>query len=216
MAVPALTLDHIVIGCATLEQGAAYIRDLLGVDMPPGGRHELMGTHNHLMRLGGETYLELVAIDPAGIKPAYPRWYALDDPAQQVRLRERPRPIVWVAGTPDIDAALAASLADLGRPVEMTRGDLKWRISLRDDGVLPESGALPVLIEWPAGPHPSARMHDLGVRLAELRLTHPAPERIGALLEALGTAHLVTLEDSRAATIEIELRLQNGAIVTLT
>ena len=214
MAVPALILDHIVIGCETLEQGVAYIRDLLGVHVPPGGRHERMGTHNHLMRLGGETYLELIAIDPAGITPAYPRWYALDDPVQQARLRARPRPVAWVAGTPDIDATLSASRPDLGRPVEMTRGDLKWRISLSDDGLLPESGALPVLIEWPAGSHPSARMHDLGVRLTKLRLTHPAPARIGAQLEALGAAHLVTLESSSAATIEIELRLQNGAIVT--
>jgi hypothetical protein len=206
-----------VIGCETLEQGAAYIRDQLGVDMPPGGRHERMGTHNHLMRLGGDVYLELIAIDSAGAKPAYPRWYALDDPAQQIRLRERPRPIAWVAGTPDIDATLAASQVDLGRPMDMTRGDLKWQISLRDDGVLPESGVLPVLIEWPAGPHPSARMHDLGVRLTKLRLAHPAPARIGAQLDALGAAHLVTLENSSAAaTIEIEVRLQNGAIVTLT
>src|SRR6478735_6017009 len=129
-----LTLDHIAIGCATLEQGAAYIRDLLGVDGLSGGRHERMGTHNLLMRLGGDTYFEVIAIDPVGTKPPYPRWFALDDPAQQARLRERPRPIAWVASTMDIAATLAVCPSDLGRPVEMTRGDLRWKISLRDDG----------------------------------------------------------------------------------
>jgi hypothetical protein len=41
---PPLTLDHVA--------------DLLGVEVPSGGRHERMGTHNLLMRLGGDTYLE--------------------------------------------------------------------------------------------------------------------------------------------------------------
>jgi len=216
MAGPPLTLDHVAIGCATLEQGAAYVRDQLGVDVPAGGRHELMGTHNLLMRLGGDTYLELITIDPAGTKPPYPRWFALDDPAQQARLRERPRPVAWVAGSTDIATTLAVCPSDLGRPVEMTRGDLRWRISLREDGMPPEGGALPVLIAWPEGPHPSARMRDLGVRLTKLTVTHPEPARIATALAAAGAQHLVTLESrAAAASIALELRSPSGAIVTL-
>jgi hypothetical protein len=216
MAGPPLTLDHVAIGCATLEQGAAYVRDRLGVDVPSGGRHELMGTHNLLMRLGGETYLELIAIDPAGTKPPYPRWFALDDPAQQARLRERPRPVAWIARATDVAATLAACPSDLGRPVEMTRGDLRWRTSLRGDGMLPEGGALPVLIAWPQGPHPSVRMRDLGVRLTKLTVTHPEPARIATALAALGAQQLVMLESrAAAASIALELRSPGGAIVTL-
>jgi hypothetical protein len=216
MAGPPLTLDHVAIGCVTLEQGAAYIRDLLGVAVPSGGRHELMGTHNLLMRLDSDTYFELIAIDPAAAKPPYPRWFALDDPAQQALLRERPRPVAWVARAADIAASLAACPSDLGRPVEMTRGDLRWRISLREDGVLPEGGALPVLIAWPEGPHPSARMRDLGVRLTKLTVTHPEPARVATALAALGAQHLVTLESRAVAvSIALELRSPGGAIVTL-
>lgn len=216
MAAPKLVLDHIVIGCATLEQGVAYLRHRLGVEVPPGGRHERMGTHNRLMQLGGRAYLELIAIDPHGVPPGRPRWFGLDEPAQQARLAERPHLIAWVAGTADIAASLAASPVDLGRAVEMTRGDLTWRISLHDDGTLPESGALPVLIEWPAGPHPSARQADLGVRLAALCVAHPAPERIAPALAALGASHLATLTRSEEMPMNtVELRTHDGATVTL-
>ena len=44
-------LDHIVIGAATLADGVRFIRETLGVEIPPGGRHPLMSTHNHLMQL---------------------------------------------------------------------------------------------------------------------------------------------------------------------
>jgi hypothetical protein len=212
-----LTLDHIAIGCDTLEQGAAYVRDRLGIDMPAGGRHERMGTHNLLMRIGARVYLELIAIDPAAPSSGRPRWFALDDPAQRARLAERPRPIAWIAGTPDIAAALAECPADLGTPVEMTRGALRWRISLRADGVLPEGGALPVLIEWPLGLHPGARMADLGARLVRVCIAHPKPERIEAQLIALGAAHLVALSRSaQPPSIALELRSPGGASVTLS
>jgi glyoxalase-like protein len=216
MAVPALVLDHVVIGCATLEQGAAYLRGILGVDVPAGGRHARMGTHNLLMCVGDTAYLELIAIDPEAPPPGRPRWFALDDSAQQARLAERPRPIAWVAGTRDIGAALAAS-PELGRAVEMTRGDLVWRVSARDDGALPQAGALPVLIEWPPGPHPSAQMADLGVRLERIIVAAADEEVLAAQLKALGAAHLVTLAHGRSATAAIELEMcsRSGARVTL-
>jgi hypothetical protein len=189
---------------------------MLDVTVPAGGRHDRMGTHNLLMRIGSRVYLELIAIDPAASAPGRPRWFALDDPAQQARLRERPRPIAWVASTPDMDAALAASPADLGRPADMTRGELRWRISVRDDGALPEAGTLPVLIEWPAGMHPASGMADAGVRLQHLRLAHPVSERLAAELSALGAAHLVSLVSAAdAPLIELELCTRRGATVTL-
>jgi hypothetical protein len=113
-------LDHVAIGCASLEQGAAYIRDLLGVEVPPGGKHERMGTHNRLMRLGDDLYFELIAIDPTAPSPGRPRWFALDEPWQRARIAERPRPIAWVARSADIAAELAAN-PELGEAVEMTR-----------------------------------------------------------------------------------------------
>ena len=76
----ACEFDHLIIGAHTLEQGAAYIEELLGVKPQAGGRHAAMGTHNMLLRLGARAYLEIIAIDPAGETPQRPRWFGLDDP----------------------------------------------------------------------------------------------------------------------------------------
>ncbi len=49
---------------------------------------------------------------------------------------------------------------------------------------------LPFVIDWDAAPHPSASLPP-GVLLDELRLEHPEPERIMAVLAALGGAGAV-------------------------
>lgn len=43
-------IDHLVIGAADLTQGIDYVNECLGVDIPYGGAHEKMGTHNHLLQ----------------------------------------------------------------------------------------------------------------------------------------------------------------------
>ena len=56
---PSIQLDHIVIGASSLEQGLVWAKSTLGVDVPIGGRHEKMGTHNRVMNLGGDRYLAI-------------------------------------------------------------------------------------------------------------------------------------------------------------
>jgi len=47
----------------------------LGVTIPFGGVHPLMGTHNHLLRLGAALFLEIIAPDPAAGPLPRPRWF---------------------------------------------------------------------------------------------------------------------------------------------
>lgn len=209
-----LVLDHVVIGCATLEQGVAWALEALGVEVPPGGQHPRIGTHNRLMRISASAYLELIAIDPSLPQPARPRWFALDDPRQQARLRERPCVLTWVCGTSDIAAGLSAA-PELGSAVEMTRGDLVWKISLRDDGALAEGGTLPQLIEWSDG-SPAARIPDLGVRLKLLTLVHPQPDTLRRKLDGMGVSHLASVEAaSGEAEIALTLVTPRGSVITI-
>jgi hypothetical protein len=53
---PATHLDHLVVVAPTLDAGAAWARSALGADLRPGGRHDRMGTHNLLLRLGRAAY----------------------------------------------------------------------------------------------------------------------------------------------------------------
>ncbi len=73
-----LKLDHITVVARTLEEGAAHIKRQLGIDMPKGGAHPAMGTHNRLLSLGETAFLELIAIDPDATPPSHPRWFNLD------------------------------------------------------------------------------------------------------------------------------------------
>ena len=192
-----LRLDHIAIGARTLSDGVNHLKACIDVELPFGGTHPHAGTHNCLTKMEDDSYLEIIAIDPEAPPPEQPRWFDLDQTDQRHLLSRGPKPIAWIARTNDIDRVLANARGvgiDLGRPVTMTRGDLRWRITIRDDGHLPEGGTLPAIIQWPNGLHPAERMVDLGVRLHALRLRHPEPETLRAKLKAIGTAHLATIE----------------------
>ena len=52
VSVPTAMLDHLVVAADTLDQGAAYVRDRLGVSPAGGGTHVAMGTHNRVLKLG--------------------------------------------------------------------------------------------------------------------------------------------------------------------
>lgn len=140
-----------------------------------------MGTHNRLLGLGGNFYLELIAIDPAAAPPGRSRWFELDSlPAQ-----DRPHLIHWVARSDDI-ARDAACSEDPGQILPMERGDYRWRISVPADGHLPGAGLVPTLIQWDVAQHPASRLPDAGCRLMKLEGFHPQPARIRAALDSLG------------------------------
>lgn len=209
-------LDHVTIGARSLDEGAAYIRETLGVDMPAGGKHPDMGTHNRLMRVGDGVFLELLAIDPEAPRPPRRRWFAMDDAAQATRLAERPRPVGWVVGTRDLDSVLAASPLDLGRVLAMSRGTRTWRLTVPDDGWMPFGGLVPGVIQWSDGPHPSTGMSFLGPTLERVVLGHPEPDRLREALQSLGVAHMASIEQNDAGpSMAFVFKLPDGSLRTL-
>ena len=137
-----------------------------------------MGTHNALLRLGVRTYLEVIAIDPNGIAPARPRWFALDEPEMQAQLAAGPRLITWAVRSESL-ANACARVPDLGEILPMSRGDFHWKIAVPDTGSLAWGGVLPTAIQWmPADDgavhHPCDVLEDSGCELVRLQLSHPA------------------------------------------
>lgn len=189
-------IDHIVIGCARLEQGVAWCEARFGVTPGPGGRHALMSTHNRLLAIGAphapRAYLELIAIDPEAPPPGRPRWFGLDEPAVRAAMAQEPQLLHWVAGVGDVDAAVAEWQRlglDPGPVLEAERdtpkGMLRWRLTVRDDGARLLGGALPTLIQW--GPvHPADAMPASGVTLDSLTLGGGDSPALGQALHAVG------------------------------
>jgi hypothetical protein len=184
-------LDHLVVAAATLEQGEDYLEERLGVRPRRGGRHIAMGTHNSLLKLGGKTYIEVIAIDPDAAAPPRPRWFALDTSELQFALQEAPRLIHWVVRTDDIDAARRASPVDPGEVHAITRGAFAWRITIPADGHLPAGGVLPTLIQWADANHPADALPDGYVRLLTLAGAHPEPGAIRSALDSLALADAI-------------------------
>ncbi|MHA1164970.1 MAG: VOC family protein [Alphaproteobacteria bacterium] len=195
---PHCELDHIVIAARSLEDGAAHLEEMLGLRVPAGGNHPLMGTHNCLMQIGGGAFLEIIAIDPDAPRPDRPRWYSLDDAQVQARIAERPALLTWVVRTDDIAGAAAASLISPGPIEEGRRGDRVWSITIPRDGAMPEGGLFPTLIEWHDFNGPASNMTDLDCRLEALKIYHPDPERLTAALGAIGAGGLVQVEQADA------------------
>ena len=71
----------------------------------------------------------------------------------------------------------------------MTRGALRWRLTVPADGVPPGGGLLPALIQWDidfATQHPSRVLQPRGVTLTQLMLDALPPEHM--LLEGIEVA----------------------------
>ena len=188
-------IDHIVVAAQTLQQGVDYIRATLGVDIPKGGLHQTMGTHNHLMQLGQDAYLEVIAINPDAEKPVRPRWFGLDDHLMRTSLSQQPRLITWVMNTPDIHQLAQHAALSIGTPTKLSRNNLSWQIGLTEDGRLIGSGLLPYAIQWHSTPHPSGSMADLGCRLESLDIYHNRSDWLSHILASLDASHLVKLHE---------------------
>jgi hypothetical protein len=183
--------DHLVVSAATLDEGVAWVESQLGVSLSPrrGGEHQGKGTHNVLLSLGPELYLEIIALNPDAPTRTPPRWSWLDNlPADAP-----PSLDTWLVRTPDLASALAASSIKPGELQSMSRGSLHWQITLTPDGSLPADGAMPAFIQWHQDtPHPvTANLPDVGARLLKLEIRHQDAAAIADSLRAIG------LDDAR-------------------
>ena len=204
-------IDHFTIGAESLAQGVAAMKEALGVEVPRGGKHEAMSTHNCVMQAGNESFFELISIDPDAPDPGRSRWFTLDDPATQIRLSERPRALCWVVHTDDLDGVIANSPIELGEVVKFTRGDRSWRLTVPDDGSLAEDGLVPAFIEWSPGPHPSTGQQDLGIRLSKVKLFHPSPDELTSIMKALAIDHLAEVSQGEKS-LKFELQTPKGTV----
>ncbi len=171
-----MELDHLAVAGATLNEATEAIETALGVTLQPGGQHDLFGTHNRLLGLGDGLYLEAIAIDPAAPDPGRARWFDLDAFTGPARLSN------WICRTPDLASALAALPKGVGSPVDLRRGDLRWRMAVPDGGCLPYDNLFPALIQWQGTLHPGSILATSGCTLRRLVVAHPLADDLRALV----------------------------------
>ena len=207
--------DHLVIGAASLDEGVAYVKETLGAEIPAGGEHPLMGTHNHLMKLSDSSFLEIIAINPEAPPPSRPRWFGLDDALVRSSLAQ-PRLLAWVVNTPNLNTLQAQTSFDFGEATKVSRGNLTWDFAIPEDGRLLAGGTLPYLIQWHTQNHPARNMARRDCSLIGLEIHHPYPEWLGAILTDIGAANCVTLHalaDNAAPFLKAHIGTSNGTKV---
>lgn len=182
-----LELDHLAVAGESLEAAVAHVEEALGVAMGPGGQHAHFGTHNQLLGLGDGLYLEAIAVDPSAGELPYARWFDLD------RFEGAPRLGNWICRSDDLVADVAAIPLDVGAPVALTRGDLRWRMAVPQSGELPYQDCFPALMQWDVSPTPASLLAPSGCRLLRLEVAHPEAE-------ALRTA--VPMRDARVVYVD--------------
>ena len=175
------TIDHLVVTALNLKSGVQWVRHVLGVTPQLGGKHERMGTHNCLLRLGADVYLEVIAIDPNAPDPRRPRWFELDE----LDKASEPQLATWVVRTGNIRDTVSACTETCGAIESMSRGELNWQITVAGDGGMQLGGTAPTIIQWRTPIHPAQQMREHGCRLLQLQLTHPEPQRVEGMLRSI-------------------------------
>lgn len=199
-----ITFDHIAVAGVTLAAATAHVEGTLGVPLQQGGEHDVFHTHNSLLGLEDGLYLEAIAINPAAATPARPRWFDLD------HFTGGPRLTNWICRCDDLDATLAALPEGFGAPVELQRGDLRWRMAVPQSGLLPYDNCAPALIEWLGDAHPAPRLTQQGCSLTALDVRHPQGAALGAMLAAVLADARITFSVG-SARLKAQFETPNGS-----
>ncbi|HKW01428.1 MAG TPA: VOC family protein [Vicinamibacterales bacterium] len=184
-------VDHLVFAVSDLDAGIARIEMLVGVRASAGGQHPGRGTRNALIALGPASYLEIIGPDPDQPKPDGPRPFGIDD-------LKTPRLVTWAAKGTNLDQLVTDARTKgvtygLATPGSRRRPDgvlLTWRTTNPADASAGD-GLMPFFIDWGASAHPSASAAT-GATLVGLRAEHPEPDRVLAMLRAVGVELPVT------------------------
>jgi len=204
-------LDHLLWGVPELEEGRRGAVERTGVLAAVGGRHPGVGTHNALLDLGSDRYLELIAPDPSQAH--------LAGFGRHLAGIAEPRLVTWCARGDDLEAVAAAARSAGMEPGEVAgmsrrRPDgtlLEWRLlQLEDD----EGGLLPFFIEWGGTEHPS-RSAPRGCRLERFTLHHPSPADLRRRLRAVGldlSDPAVTVEAAPTPRLSALLHTPRGRV----
>ena len=220
-----LKLDHLVYGVPDLSEAIDDFEKRLGLSPMLGGRHAGLGTHNAILPLEGEAYIELIASDPGGPTPNQPRPFGLDS------LRE-PRLVTWAVRSRAIETDVQHAREqgfDPGIVFTMSRTEpegetLEWKLSLLAKPF--GDGLVPFVIDWGKSRHPATvtrnpsedQTHDptddptkddrtSHGKLSAFSATHPDPAAIQAALHALG----VSLDIQSGTIARLSARLTGPA-----
>ena len=179
-----LPVDHLIYAAPSLEVGMHKVEALLGARPVYGGQHLGQGTHNALLGLGQDVYLEIIAPDPAQPDVPRPLWIAADAITE-------PCLLYWAAKSNDLGSLVEKARSNGLELGEVSAGSralpdgqmLSWQLT--DPRANPADGIIPFFIDWGDALHPALGLPEAGTVLS-LEARHPQAEKVQAQLKVLG------------------------------
>jgi Glyoxalase-like domain len=199
-----MLVDHLIYAAPDLFTAVADVEERFGVRAQAGGKHIGLGTHNALLALGRQTYLEIIAPDPDQPGLSIPGPFGVD----------RGGLAGWAIACDDIDGSVAKARSHGYDPGEVTDGQrvgptgtvLRWRAT----GNALTDTLVPFLICWGDTEHP-ARTAPSGLILESIQIEHPDPPFLAPMLTALGAD--VAVKAATAPALVARLGGPNGSKV---
>ena len=163
-------LDHIVFAASSLEEGTSFIENKLQIKLGNIGYHKGMGTHNRVVKISKNVYLEVISIDPNAEIPKSKRWFNLDSLKLQCKLRKLPQVIGYVIENQDIKI-----LKYYNPFFRASRDEYQWQFAMpntKSDILVEESyknSIMPSLINWESH-KPLDKMQDNHLNLENVQI----------------------------------------------
>lgn len=199
-------LDHLVYATPDVEATCRELENRLGVRASAGGQHPGRGTHNALIGIGPDAYLEIIGPDP--LQPEIrPVWFGIDQLTS-------PKLVTWAVRVDGLEAFVKEVSPDVnigairsGSRQTPAGTTLSWQLT--EPQLVQGVGLVPFLIDWHASQHP-AHSAITGPPLVQLRLEHPEPETIRKQLNALRVE--VSIEQASTPSLVATFKHANDLI----
>lgn len=206
-------IDHLVYTVHNLPEATDLLARNLGVAFSPGGRHESRGTENVLLKIGSQTYFEILAVDHQNLSVSAPRWMGIDHlPADSPGRLSRWAWAVEDGQMPELPGSNKNFPPFEAGSRKLADGTtLKWQLT--DPGQQPLIAANPFLIDWYGRPSPAQRLPESGCHLMELRVMGPA---VNGLTKLAALDKRLRFLEQPEVKLEVVLRTPDGGQFTLS
>jgi hypothetical protein len=195
-------IDHIILGINNLDRGIAQFKELTGVEPVFGGIHPYSFTHNALVALDGETYIEIMAPRPDA-----------EEVPDYFRNLDKLTPIDWAVRTRNTEQTKEKLNA-----VGFITAESKDGSRAKSDGSIltwttfgiEKQKDFPFFIEWGAGTvHPSASS-PAGCSLKSFHINTPDVEAMNKLNTVLPLG--ATTSKGNKTQLQVTLETPKGTV----
>lgn len=202
-------IDHIVYAVANLELSIEKFKKATGLEVYAGGEHPDWGTHNAIVRIGEQTYLEFLAKKKTGQPVHNQTWMGLD-------FLDGDKITRWALASKDVEQDVKylqkykqelATIVIGSRAIDEHKM-LNWLMTT----VLPspEVEPAPFLIDWKKSEHPTSAIPQ-NCSIKSFIIEHAESEVLKKLLEKLQCP--IEIYPSHTTQLKLVLDTPKGEIV---